>query len=366
MTGGRAEPVRIGIVGLGNWGRLHAETLATLPGVRLAAICDLDPARRSAALDAIGARTDASGRDTRVERIAVFESIDACLREADLDALVIATKDEQHAGHAVAALDRGWHVFVEKPLALTLTDARAVLTAAARAGRTAVVGTILRFSIPHRQMADAVHAGRLGRVLHVRSVRYVTAGWIFRTPVHTAIRLSVHDIDLALWLTRRRVVRVAAIGHTVPGEGRARSLVMLLYMDGGASAVVETHYVLPPAFPSNTLPPEQPGTRVGLMEVFGETGVARLDDSAGLWLWNRDGAYSPDLFVTPQTDGRIVGALRAELEHFVWCAASGVPSAVAPLADSVHGIAVAEAVVRAERHGGVETVEDSHEMEDAR
>jgi predicted dehydrogenase len=220
-----------------------------------------------------------------------------------------------------------------------------------------MVGTILRFSIPHRQLADAVHAGRVGRVLHVRGVRYVTAGWISRTPVHTAIRLSVHDIDLALWLMRRRVVRVAAVGHTLPGEGRARSLVMLLYMEGGASAAIETHYVLPPAFPSNTLPPEQPGTRVGVLEVFGEAGVARLDDSVGLWLWNRDGAYSPDLFVTPQADGRIVGALRAELEHFASCVAAGTRSAVAPLADSVHGMAVAEAVVRAERHGGVEAVE---------
>ena len=141
MTRGRAEPVRIGIVGLGNWGRLHAETLATLPGAQLAAVCDLDPARRSAVLEAIRAKAGAGMSGAPAMPVA-FESFDACLRDADLDALVIATKDEQHAGHAVAALDRGWYVFVEKPLALTLTDARAVLTAAGRTGRAAVVGTI--------------------------------------------------------------------------------------------------------------------------------------------------------------------------------------------------------------------------------
>jgi predicted dehydrogenase len=340
----RPGPVRVGVVGLGNWGRLHAQVLAALPGARLAAVCDLDPDRRAA---------------VRGEGLREFDSFEACVRDADLDALVIATRDEQHAHHAVAALQRGWHVLVEKPLALHLGDAHRVASVAARAGRLVMVGTILRFSLPHRQLAEAVRAGRVGRVLHVRSVRYVSAGWLARTPVHTALRLSVHDIDLALWMTGQRVFRVAAAGHTLEGEGRPRSLVLLLWMAGGASATVETHYVLPSSFPSNTAPPEAPGTRVGVVEVFGEAGLARLDDSAGLWLWSAEGAFSPDLFVAPQMDGRIAGALRAELEHFVACVAGAAPSPIAPLADSVHGVAVAEAAIRAERRGSIEHVEGS-------
>lgn len=340
----RPGPVRVGLVGLGNWGRLHAEILATLPGVQLAAICDLDPDRRAA---------------LRRQGLREFDSFDACVQDADLDALVIATRDEQHAEHATAALQRGWHVLVEKPLALRLGDARRVQAAAAHADRLVMVGTILRFSLPHRQLAEAVRAGRIGRVLHVRAVRYVSAGWLARTPVHTALRLSVHDIDLVLWMTGQHVARVAAAGHTLAGESRPRSLVLLLWMEGGASATVETHYLLPSTFPSNTLPPEPPGARVGMVEVFGETGFARLDDSVGLWLWGAEGAFSPDLFVAPQMDGRITGALRAELEHFVACVAEAAPSTVAPLADSVHGVAVAEAAIRAEQRGSIEHVEES-------
>jgi predicted dehydrogenase len=356
--------VRVGILGLGNGGRLHAETLATLPGARLAAVCDLDAGRRAAALEAIrrkatfpGAAWGSGTAGNLGESIQEYDDFDACLRYADLDALVIATRDEQHSEHATAALGRGWHVLVEKPIATTLGDARRVQAAATSAGRVALAGTILRFSIPHRQLVDAVHAGRVGRVLHVRGVRYVTADWLSRTPIHTAMRLSVHDIDLALWLTGQQVRRVAAAGHTLPGESRPRSLILLLWLAGGASAVVETHYVLPPTFPSNTLPPEQLGARVGTVEVFGDAGIARLDDSAGLGIWSKDGAYSPDLFVTPQLDGRIMGAMRAELEHFASCAAAGTPSSVVPLGDSVHGIAVAEAAARAERSGSIEPVE---------
>jgi predicted dehydrogenase len=177
--------------------------------------------------------------------------------------------------------------------------------------------------------------------------------------VHTALRLSVHDIDLVIWLSRARVTRVAAAGHTLPGEGRPRSLVALLRMNSGASAVVETHYVLPPAFPSNTLPPEAPGSRVGVIEAFGTEGMGRLDDLGGPSLWNRDGVYSPDVFVTPRTGERIGGAMRAELEHFVSCAATGTPSDLAPLGDSVHATAVAEAIIRAEQSGAVEQVEET-------
>jgi predicted dehydrogenase len=362
-----ADSVRIGIAGIGNWGRLHAETLAALPGVRLAAICDPDAVRRAEVLESVrrtGEGRPAAAASTQVPAASApepraYDSFEACVRDADLDAVLVATKDEQHTAHAVAALERGWHVFVEKPLALSLQDARAVHQAAARARKVAMVGTILRFSVPHRQLADAVHLGRIGRLLHLRSVRYVTTGWLARTPVHTALRLSIHDIDLVLWLAGRRVVRAAAAGHTLPGEDRPRSLVGLLWMDGGASAVVETHYVLPSPFPSNTLPPEAPGTRVGMVEVFGTEGIARLDDSGGLSVWNRDGGYSPDLFMTSQIGGRIVGAMRAELEHFVSCVAAGRPSEVAPLADSVHATAVAEAIIRAERSATIEPVEES-------
>lgn len=348
-----SRPLRVAMAGVGNWGRLHAETLVALGGVCLVAVCDPDAGRRAVVCEAIRQAGSAAPAAP-----AEYESLEACLREADLDAAVIATRDEQHAGHAIAALERGCHVFVEKPLALSLRDARAVQAAAARSGRLAMVGTILRFSLPHRQLVEAVRGGRLGRVLHVRGVRSVTAGWLARTSVHTAIRLSVHDIDLVLWITGRRVVRVAAVGHTLPDEDRPRSLVGLFWMSGGASAVVETHYLLPPAFPINTLPPEAPGTRVGMVEVFGEQGVARLDDAAGLGLWTASGAFSPDLFVAPRMDGRTTGALRAELEHFVLCAAEGIASSVAPLADAVHGIAVAEAMVRAQASQSLESVEE--------
>ncbi|MDR7555105.1 MAG: Gfo/Idh/MocA family oxidoreductase [Armatimonadota bacterium] len=363
--------MRIALVGAGNFGRLHAAVLADLPGAALVAVCDPDPAARrlaraamasasmgtgprAAAAAPAGAEVVAAGRDDALQE---FDSFDAVLARADVDAVVLATPEHLHAAQAIAATERGWDVLVEKPLALTAADARAVAAAAARTGRLVMVGTVLRFSLPHRQLVEAVHAGAVGRVRHVRSARYVSASWFARTAVHPALRAAIHDIDLVLWLTGRRVRAVAAAAHALAGETRPRAVVALLWLDDGASAVVEAHFVVPPSYPATTLPPERPGVRAGLVEVVGEVGLARLDDSAGLQLWGEGGAYAPDLHVVPRVASRPVGALRAEVEHFVASVAARAPSTMVPLDDAVHAVAVAEAIAAAADSGGVVSVD---------
>jgi predicted dehydrogenase len=349
-------PVRIALVGAGNFGRLHAAVLADTPGATLVAVCDPDPAARSLARAAAAAAAPAAGTARRAaaatpaptDTVAAgggpgpqeFDSFDAVLARADVDAVVLATPEDVHAAQAIAAMERGWDVLVEKPLALTTADAHAVAAA-------------LRFSVPHRQLAEAVHAGAVGRVRHVRSARYVSASWFARTAVHPALRAAIHDIDLVLWLTGRRVRAVAAAGHTLSGEARPRAVVALLWLDDGTSAVVEAHFLLPPSYPATTLPPERAGVRTGLVEVVGEAGLARLDDSAGLQLWGAGGAHAPDLHVVPQVAGRPVGALRAEVEHFVACVAARASATAVPLDDAVHAVAVAEAIARAADSGEI-------------
>ncbi|MDR7531717.1 MAG: Gfo/Idh/MocA family oxidoreductase [Armatimonadota bacterium] len=163
----------------------------------------------------------------------------------------------------------------------------------------------------------------------------------------------MHDIDLVLWLTARRVRAAAAVSHALPGERRPRSVAALLWMDGGASAGVEAHFLLPASYPVTTLPPERAGARSGLVEVVGDAGLARLDDSAEVQLWSEAGAHAPDLHLAPRVAGRLAGALRAEVEHFAACVATRAPSRAAPLDDAVHAVAVAEAVARAAESGEI-------------
>ena len=119
-------PLRVGVVGTGWIARDHIAALARLDDVRVAAVCDLDGERAAHAAEAVGAR--------------VYKGWRELLEREPLDAIWVCTPPLAHREPAVAALDRGLHVFLEKPLARTLEDAAAVVAAAERSGSVCAVG----------------------------------------------------------------------------------------------------------------------------------------------------------------------------------------------------------------------------------
>jgi len=121
-------PIRVVVAGLGNMGRSHALAYARNPGFEIAALVN----RSDVALPA-----ELAGHEIR-------RSFEDALAEEKPDAVAIATYSDSHADYAVAALEAGCHVFVEKPLATTVADARRVVDAARANGKKLVVGYILR------------------------------------------------------------------------------------------------------------------------------------------------------------------------------------------------------------------------------
>jgi predicted dehydrogenase len=150
--------VRIGLIGCGQLARgVHLPILATLAGARVAALADPDGAQLAAASKiAPGAATFAGARQL--------------LASADVDAVIISTSNAFHAECALAALDAGRHVYIEKPLALSVAQGRAVLDAAAARKLVAVMGFNYRFNPLYRRVREIVRSGTLGQVVAVRSV----------------------------------------------------------------------------------------------------------------------------------------------------------------------------------------------------
>ena len=122
-----------GVIGLGTWGSLHARVYATTPGVRLAAVADLDADRARAVAAATGA-----GRWTA--------SYYELLADPDIRAVSVVLPDFLHRDAVVAACEAGKHVLVEKPLATTEADALAMLAAARANGVTLCVDFHNRFN----------------------------------------------------------------------------------------------------------------------------------------------------------------------------------------------------------------------------
>ncbi|QDT17160.1 Gfo/Idh/MocA family protein [Alienimonas californiensis] len=144
-----SAPLRTALVGCGKIGRTHALALTRLPESQFVGCCDADAARSAAFAAEFGGTAHAS--------------VDDLLRSARPEALLIATPHPLHAAPAVAALEAGVHVLVEKPLAATVEDCDAMLDAADRGGATLGVVSQRRYYEPVVRMRRAIDAGKIGR-----------------------------------------------------------------------------------------------------------------------------------------------------------------------------------------------------------
>ena len=165
--------LRVAVIGLGKIGLMHSSMCSVVPGVEVAAVMDADPKA--------GAQARGMGLDAPF-----FSSLDPLLNESAPDAAVVATPQFTHREIGVACLDRGLHVFSEKPLAHTLGDARRMAEAAAeRPGQVTAVGFMKGHYPLWLEAARRLRSGWIGAPRRFRASVYLSQvlspkkGWTF-------------------------------------------------------------------------------------------------------------------------------------------------------------------------------------------
>ena len=196
--------IGLGVAGLGRAFSLMLPTLRAHPGVELVAAADprLEARQRFAA--DFGART--------------HDSIEALCDDPGVQAVYIATPHGLHAAHACAAAARGKHVLVEKPMAVTLAECRAMIEAAARSGVRLVVGHSHSFDAPVRRAREIVASGALGAVRMVSALNYTDFLYRPRRPEEldttkgggVLFSQAAHQVDVVRLLAGARVACVRA------------------------------------------------------------------------------------------------------------------------------------------------------------
>jgi len=185
--------VRVGVVGVGSLGFHHARILRDLTGAELVGIHDIDRDRLEAVSSELGVRA--------------FDELDPLLDA--VSAVVVAVPTTSHEAVACAALERGVHVLVEKPIAPSLDAADRILEAAARTGALVQIGHVERFNGALRACEPY-----LDEPLFVESHRLAPFG-MRGTDVAVVLDLMIHDLDLVLSLVPRPVTSIAAVGVPV-------------------------------------------------------------------------------------------------------------------------------------------------------
>jgi predicted dehydrogenase len=185
--------LRIGVIGVGHLGRHHARLLSAMPGVRLVGVVDDDVARAQEIAAAAGTAGHAE-----------WQALDG-----QVDAVTVAVPTESHLDVALAFIERGVHVLVEKPLARTVEEADRLVAAAAARGVTLAVGHTERFN-------PAVVAAR--ERLH--RPRFIEAHRLGTFPdrsldIDVVFDLMIHDLDVVLSIVGEPAVSVEAVGVPV-------------------------------------------------------------------------------------------------------------------------------------------------------
>ena len=188
-----SAPVRVGVVGAGALGYHHVRLLRDVDGASLVGFFDTRSERSQQVSTELGARA--------------FDSVDGLIDACD--ALTIAVPTPAHYAVAKAALDRGRHLLIEKPLATTLAEADELLDIAARTGALVQTGHVERFNRAVRAALPYVDAPRF--IDSDRLAPFNPRG----SDVAVVLDLMIHDIDLVLTLVGSHVADVAAVGVPV-------------------------------------------------------------------------------------------------------------------------------------------------------
>ncbi|HEY2091506.1 MAG TPA: Gfo/Idh/MocA family oxidoreductase [Thermoanaerobaculia bacterium] len=184
---------RVGIIGTGSLGRVHARILTEMPEATVVGF--VDP------------RDDAANEVTSTLNIRRFDSVAALKKE--IDAAVVATTTTSHLAVAGELLEAGVDVLVEKPIAATVADAQKLIDAAKKHDRVLQVGHVERYNPAITAVAD-----------HLGQVRYFEAErlgvFVSRSlDVDVLLDLMIHDINLVLSLLRQEVSDIRAVGVPV-------------------------------------------------------------------------------------------------------------------------------------------------------
>ncbi len=236
--------VKIGIIGMGIRGKLYAQTISFNPYAELVAFAEGDNKRRE------GAKKKFRGK--------AYSDFNEMLEQENMDLVIVALPDHLHKEAVLSATEKGCHVMIEKPLATSTDDAEEMTHSLKKSGKKAIVAFENRWSPVFISAKEAIDNGELGAVLFMNSclndsifVPTKMLGWASKsTP---GWFLFPHCIDMALWLTGKKVSRVYAHGSKQVlqkmGIDTYDSISAMIEYDDGTEATFSTCWIYPESIP---------------------------------------------------------------------------------------------------------------------
>lgn len=330
--------VNIGIVGLGLMGERHVQAFDKMPLINVYAVCDASRERA----EVMGEKYHAK----------CFTDLEEMLKDPELTAVDIVLPDNIHRHAIELAVRYRKHIMVEKPMACTLEDAKAIYEVTRDYDRTFMIGHILRFDPRYSAARDAVRSGQLGDVISVYARRNspVTGPRHYHGASDLSTHVMVHDIDAIQWIMDSKIKTVfSKASKKVLADLQMTDCIHTLFTaENGALGTIEACWILPETTPSSI--DDQ-------LELIGSKAAVYTDSCGdGLQIIDRQRADAPDSRHWPDLNGGLSGALYEELTDFVRCV-SGQKQSIISAEDGLSVVKVVDAIERSILEGREITIE---------
>lgn len=231
--------IRIGLIGVGFMGRIHFLASKALRGARVAAVCSRDPKKLTGDWSSTRGNFGPEPGQVDLTGVKTYATLEALLADPEIDMVDICNPTIQHEATAIAALQAGKHVLVEKAIALSPESADRMLAAARKAGKLLMVAHVLPFFPEFAFAADAVRSGRYGALVGGHFTRVISKpDWSAEigdaaATGGPAVDLHIHDTHF--------IGLIAGVPQAVFSSGR---------QDAGAVSYLTTNYLYGPSGPA--------------------------------------------------------------------------------------------------------------------
>ena len=224
------QPLRYAVAGLGRAGwMIHVEQLRPRPDARIVGVLEPVADRRDEAVAEFGCRA--------------YDTFDELIGDEDVDVVVVATPSLNHAAECIRAMRAGRHVVVEKPMAMNLAEADAMIAAAAETGRELFINQSRRYRPMFTYFRETIESGRIGELFHVR---VFSAGTFIRRLDWQTLRsrgggllnnTGSHMLDISMQLVGSPIVRALGSMRHLASAGDAEDHVKALLVAAGGATI---------------------------------------------------------------------------------------------------------------------------------
>lgn len=281
------KTLRVGVIGLGLIGSLHARILSEIPNAKLVSVADINGTL--------------AAKIAKQYKCNYYTDYKALCDAGDLDAVCICTPDQFHNENAVYAAKKGLHLLVEKPLAQTEKSAREIVATAKEMGVRLMVAHLLHFDPRYVKVKEAVERGMIGDVIHMffKRTNPRANGRRLGGKVSIFYFIGVHDIEMMCCYAKSRPVKAYCqkVSKINADIGCEDTIMAIVNFENGALGTVELCWALPEnhALGINTY-----------AEIVGINGVGYVDVmDQGVAIITKEDVFYPDILNWPEYNGNI-------------------------------------------------------------